>query len=115
MILGILCILIGLTFLFPGVIEAVNYWGDPLGMSIGIVGTANSLLMILTVIAILRGWPRTRLLVIVTAGIGLVFTAIAGSLHFLGWPALLLGLGFPVALLVGYLRDEQKKNHSTLS
>jgi len=114
MILGILCILIGLAFLFPGLIEAVNYWGDPVGSSIGIVGIANSLLTILAGIAILRGWPRTRPLVIVTAGIGLVFTAIAGSLHFLGWPALLIGTGFPIALLVGYLRSEQK-NHPTVS
>lgn len=87
MLLGILSILIGLTFLFPGVIETYAYWGDPLGMTMEIAGIVTSLLMTFSGWAILRNWAYAKLIVIVSAGSWLLFSSVAGSLHFLGIPA----------------------------
>lgn len=109
MTLGILSILVGLAFLFPAIIEVNSYWGDPTGMTVSFAGILNSLLLIVTGWAILQKWRHTKALVIAAAATGLIFTSIGGSLHFLGKPALLLGTVFPVALLVGYLRESGKQ------
>ncbi len=115
MIIGVLSILIGLAFLLPGVIETITYWGDPLGMTIGIVGVITSLLMVLTGWAILQQWHYAKEMVIVTAGSWLIFSSIAGSLHFFGAPAILLGLGFPIAMVIMHLRaDERAKKQINL-
>lgn len=106
MILGVLSILIGLSFLSGALLEIGGYWGRPVGMGIGIAGTLVSLLLVLAGVAILRGWQRAGQLVIAAAGSTMVFTSIAGSLHFMGVPAIAFGMGFPVALVVGYLRGE---------
>lgn len=117
MILVILSILIGLSFLSAALLEVAGHWGNPLGMGIGIAGTVISLLLILAGITILCRWRRSRALVIASAGCTMVFTAIAGSLHFMGTAAVALGIGFPIALLVGYLRGERGEqgghHHST--
>lgn len=109
MILGILTILIGLAFLFPSVIETIAYWRDPAGMTVGMVGTVISLLLMLTGWAILRQWTSAKRLVIVIAASWLIFSSIAGSLHFLGIPALLAGLVFPIVLVTAYLRADANK------
>ncbi len=106
---GILSILVGLAFLFPGIIELYTYWGVPTGMTVSFAGILNSLLLIFTGGAIFQKWRYTKALAIAAAASWLVFTSTAGSLHFLGKPALLLGTVFPVALLVGYLRESGKQ------
>jgi len=98
-------------------LEVAGHWGNPLDMGIGIAGTVVSLPLIGAGIAILRRWRRARAVVISSAGCTMGFTAIAGSLHYMGTVALAPGMGFPIALRVGYLRGERAEqrahHHST--
>jgi predicted transporter len=107
MILAILSILIGLSFLSAALLEIAGHWGSPFDVGIGVAGTVISLMLIFAGIAILRRWRHARQVVITAAGCTMVFTAIAGSLHFMGTVAVALGTRFPIALLVGHLRGER--------
>lgn len=117
MILAILSILIGLSFLSAALLEIAGRWGNAFDMGIGIVGAAISILLIFAGVGILGRWKRARGVVIVAAGCTMVFTTVAGSLHFMGTVAVALGMGFPIALIVGYLRGQHEEqgvcHHST--
>jgi hypothetical protein len=105
MVLAILSILVGLLTGFGAVQELIVpgiIGGGVQPAIIGIIGTVISVLFMLTGIAMWRKWPSTRRLAIVTAILSIVFHVYAAlpPHRNVGPPALILGAGFGLVLLI---------------
>src|SRR5262245_12825733 len=105
MILAVLCFLVALLTGFGGVQELVvrgiiNHEVYP--AIIGTIGTVISVLFLLSGIAMWRKWPSTRRLAIVTAILSIVFHVYAElpPHRTVGPPALIVGAGFGLVLLI---------------
>jgi tryptophan-rich sensory protein len=105
MILAILSILVALLTGFGAVQELIvggiiDHEVQP--AIIGIIGTAISVLFVISGIAMWRKWPSTRRLVIVTAILSIVFHVYAAlpPHRNVGLPALIIGAGFGLVLLI---------------
>lgn len=105
MILAVLCILVGLLTGF-GAVQEIVVRGiidhEVYPAIIGIIGTIISVLFLLTGIAMWREWPSMRRLAIVTAILSIVFHVYAAlpPHRNVGPPALILGAGFGLVLLI---------------
>ena len=105
MILAVLSILVALLTGFGAVQELIvrgliNREVQPL--IIGLAGTAVSVLFLISGIAMWRKWPNTRRLVIVTAILSIAFHVGAAlpPLRTVGPPALIIGGGYGLVLLI---------------
>jgi len=78
---------------------------------IGIFGTVISVLFLVTGIALWRKWPSTRRLAIVTAVFSIVFHVYAAlpPHRSMGYPALIIGAGFGLVLLIITLSSKGKR------
>lgn len=101
---AILSIMVGVCFLLAALLELAGHWGRPLGVAISLAGIVVSVLLILAGSGILRGWARSKTLVIAAAGSCMAFTTVAASLHYMGTIAAAMGIGMGVALVAFGLR-----------
>jgi tryptophan-rich sensory protein len=105
MVLAVLNILVALALGFgamqelivPGIID---HQVQP--AIIGIVGTVVSVLFLISGIAMWRKWPSSRRLVIVTAVASILFHVYAAlpPHRNVGFPALIIGAGYGLVLLI---------------
>lgn len=84
---------------------------------IGLVGIAVSLLFITSGVAMWRQWPRARPLVIITAIFSIVFHVYAAlpPHRYVGPPALIVGAGYGLVLLIITLSSKGKKAEAAIS
>jgi nicotinamide riboside transporter PnuC len=113
MILAILTILVGLSLGFGGMQELIvrGIIGHEVYPGIlGIIGTVIAVLFIVSGIAMWRKWPNTRRLVIVTSIFSIVFHVYAALPPYrnVGPPALIVGAGFGLVLLIVTRRSRPK-------
>jgi hypothetical protein len=105
MILGVLCFLVALLLGF-GAVQEIIVRGiidhEVYPAIIGIIGTVISVLFLVTGVAMWGKWPSTRRLTIVTAILSIVFHLYAAlpPHRNVGPPALILGAGFGLVLLI---------------
>lgn len=105
MILIVLCFLVALLTGF-GAVQEIVVSGiidhEVYPAIIGTIGTVISILFLLTGIAMWRKWPSTRRLTIVTAILSIVFHVYAAlpPHRNMGYPALIIGVGFGLVLLI---------------
>ena len=114
MILVVLSILVALLTGFGAVQELIvrgilNREVQPL--IIGLSGTAVSVLFLISGIAMWRKWPNTRRLVIVTAILSIAFHVYAAlpPHSTVGPPALIIGAGYGLVLLIVTLVSKGKR------
>jgi hypothetical protein len=105
MILAILTILVGLLVGFGGMQELIV--GGIIDHEVypailGIIGTIIAILFIVSGVAMWRRWPNTRRLVIITSILSIVFHVYAAlpPHRNVGLPALIMGAGFGLVLLI---------------
>lgn len=120
MTLAVLTILVGLLTGFGAVQDLIvrgiiNREVQPTIMSL--VGTVVSVLFLISGIAMLRKWPSTRRLVIVTAILSIVFHVYAAlpPHRKVGPIALIVGAGYGVVLLIYALSSKGKKTEAATS
>jgi hypothetical protein len=84
---------------------------------IGLVGIAVSLLFITSGVAMWRKWPRARPLVIITAIFSILFHVYAAlpPHRTVGAPALIIGAGYGLVLLIITLSSKGKKAEAAIS
>jgi hypothetical protein len=114
MVIAILNILVGLLLGFGAVQELIVpgiNGGQVQPFVIGLAGTAISLLFLISGIAMWRKWPGTRRLVIVTAVLSILFHVYAAlpPHRNVGPPALIIGAGYGLLLLIITLASKGKK------
>ena len=112
MILAILSILVGLLTGFGAVQELIvrgiiDHEIQP--AIVGIIGTVISVLFVVSSIALWRKWESTRRLVIVTSILSIIFHVYAAlpPHRNVGPPALILGVGFGLVLLIVMLSSKR--------
>ena len=105
MVLAVLNILVALALGFGAVQELIvpgiiDHQVQP--AIVGIVGTVVSVLFLISGIAMWRKWPNTRRLAIVTAILSIVFHVYAAlpPHRNVGFPALIIGAGYGLVLLI---------------
>ena len=83
----------------------------------GLAGIVVSLLFIISGVAMWRKWPSARRLVIVTAALSIVFHVYAAlpPHRNVGPPALIIGVGYGLVLLIITLRSSGKKAETAVS
>jgi hypothetical protein len=120
MTLAVLSILVGLLTGFGAMQDLIvrgiiNREVQPLIISL--VGTVVSLLFLISGIAMLRNWPGTRRLVIVTAILSIVFNVYAAlpPHRRVGAIALIIGAGYGLVLLIATLASKGKKAQAVIS
>lgn len=120
MTLAVLSILVGLLTGFGAVQELIvrgiiNREVQPLIISL--VGIVVSLLFLISGIAMLRRWPSTRRLVIVTAILSIVFHVYAAlpPHRRVGPIALIIGAGYGLVLLIFILTSKGRKTQAVIS
>jgi hypothetical protein len=65
-----------------------------------------SLLLVLSGVAVWRGWRSQRVLLVLACVLVALFCGLAAlPPHYVGIPALLVGVGYPVAVLIFYRRQ----------
>jgi hypothetical protein len=113
MILAVLCFLVALLTGFGAVPELIvggiiDHEVYP--AIIGAIGTVISVMFLVTGIAMLRKWPSTRRLTIVTAILSIVFHVYAAlpPHRAVGAPALIIGAGFGLVLLIVMFTSKRK-------
>ena len=113
MILAVLCFLVALLLGFGAgqeliVSGIIDHEVQP--AIVGTIGTVISVLFLLSGIAIWRKWASTRRLAIVTAILSIVFHVYAAlpPHRSMGLPALILGVGFGLVLLIVMLSSKGK-------
>lgn len=105
MILVVLCFLVALLMGF-GAVQEIVVRGiidhEVYPTIIGTIGTIISILFLLSGIAMWRKWPSMRRLAIVTAILSIVFHVYAAlpPHRNMGYPALIIGVGFGLVLLI---------------
>jgi hypothetical protein len=114
MILVVLCFLVASLTGFGAVQELIVpgiIGGGVQPAIIGIIGTIVSVLFLISGIAMWRKWPSTRRLAIVTAILSIVFHVYAAlpPHRNVGPPALILGAGFGLVLLIITLSSKGKR------
>jgi hypothetical protein len=119
MVLAILSILVGLLTGFGAVQELIVpgiIGGGVQPAIIGIIGTVISVLFLISGIAMWRKWPSTRRLVIVTAILSIVFHVYAAlpPHRNVGPPALILGAGFGLVLLIATFTSRGKNAEAAI-
>ena len=114
MILAVLSILVALATGFGAAQELIvrgiiDREAQP--FIIGLIGVAISVLFIISGIAMWRKWPTMRRLVIITAVLSIVFHIYAAlpPHRSVGPPALILGTGFGLVLLIFAFTSKGKK------
>ena len=114
MILAILTILVGLLVGFGGMQELIV--GGIIDHEVypailGIIGTIIAILFIVSGIAMWRNWPNTRRLVIITSILSIVFHVYAAlpPHRNVGPPALILGAGYGLVLLIIMLASKRNR------
>jgi hypothetical protein len=119
MILVVLCFLVALLTGFGAVQELIvrgiiNH--EVQSAIIGTIGTVVSVLFLLSGIAMWRKWPSTRRLAIVTAILSIVFHVYAAlpPHRKVGPPALIIGAGFGLVLLI-VMFGSKGKNAQTVA
>jgi tryptophan-rich sensory protein len=105
MVLAVLNILVALALGFGAVQELIvpgiiDHQVQP--AIIGIVGTVISVLFLISGIAMWRKWPSSRRLVIITAVASILFHVYAAlpPHRNVGFPALIIGAGYGLVLLI---------------
>ena len=118
MILAVLNILVALVLGFGAVQELiVGGLRDPEAQPfIGLAGIVVSVLFIISGVAMLRKWPSARRLAIVTAISSIVFHGYAAlpPHRIMGLPALIVGVGYGLILLVITLSSKERKAEATI-
>lgn len=114
MILAILSILVGLLIGFGGVQELIVRGiidREVYPAIIGIIGTIIAILFIVSGIAMWRKWPSTHRLVIVTSILSILFHVYAAlpPHRNVGPPALILGAGYGLVLLIVMLSSKRNR------
>ena len=113
MILVVLCFLVALLTGF-GAVQELIVCGiidhEVYPAIIGTIGTVISVLFLLTGIALWRKWPSTRRLAITTAISSIVFHIYAAlpPHRNMGYPALIIGVGFGLVLLIAMFSSKGK-------
>jgi tryptophan-rich sensory protein len=119
MILVVLCFLVALLTGFGAVQELIVpgiIGGGVQPAIIGMIGTVISVLFLISGIAMWRKWPSTRRLAIVTAVFSIVFH-VYGALpphRNMGYPALIIGVGFGLVLLIATLTSKEKNAEAAI-
>jgi hypothetical protein len=119
MILVVLSILVALLTGF-GAVEELIVRGiidrEVQPLIIGLVGTAISVLFLISAVAMWRKWASTRRLVIVTAILSIVFHVYAAlpPHRNVGPPGLILGAGFGLVLLIYAFSSKGKKTQPAI-
>lgn len=78
---------------------------------VSVIGIVVSLLFAISGIAMLRQWPTTRRLIVVT-GILSILLHVYGALpphRIMGYPALIVGAGYGLAMLLAFERNGKRK------
>jgi hypothetical protein len=118
MILAVLNILVALVLGFGAVQELiVGGLRDPEAQPfIGLAGIVVSVLFIISGVAMWRKWPSARRLAIVTAISSIVFHGYAAlpPHRIMGLPALIVGVGYGLVLLVITLSSKGKKAEAAI-
>jgi len=114
MVLALVSILVGLLTGFGAVKELIlpGIVGGGLQPAIiGVIGTIVSVLFVISGIAIWRRWPNTRGLAILTSILSIVFHVYAAlpPHRNVGPPALILGVGFGLVLLIVMLSSKRNR------
>lgn len=113
MILVVLCFLVALLTGF-GAVQEIVVSGiidhEVYPAIIGTIGAVISVLFLVTGIALWRKWPSTRRLAIVTAVFSIVFHVYAAlpPHRNMGYPALIIGVGFGLVLLIVMFSSKRK-------
>lgn len=83
---------------------------------IGLFGIAVSLLFLMSGVAMWRKWPRARPLVIITAIFSILFHVyVALPPHrYVGFPALIVGAGYGLVLLIITLTSKREKAQAAI-
>lgn len=120
MILGVLSILVALLTGF-GAVQELIVTGiidrEVQPFIFGLAGTAVSVLFLISGIAMLRKWATQRTWVIVTAILSIVFH-VYGALpphRKVGPPALIIGAGYGLVLLIATLTSKGRKTEALSS
>jgi hypothetical protein len=114
MILAVLSILVGLLTGFGAVQEFIVRGimdRETQPFIIGLIGIVVSVLFIMSGVAMLKKWPSARRLAIVTAILSVLFHVyVALPPHrYVGFPALIIGAGYGLVLLIVTLSSKGKK------
>ena len=122
MVFAVLNILVALLLGFGAVQELIvpgirDGEVQPQPFFIGLAGIVVSVLFIISGVAMWRKWPSARLLAIVTAVSSIVFHGYAAlpPHRNVGPPALIIGVGYSLVLLVITLSSKGKKTEAALS
>ena len=120
MTLVVLNILVALVNGFGAVQELIvsgiggRAW-QPFLMGVG--GIIVSILFIVSGVAIWRKWPSARRLAIITATFSILFHVYAAlpPHRNMGWPALIIGAGYGLVLLIVTLSSKGKKPEAAIN
>ena len=116
MLIAILNILVGLVLAAGGAQEAIVrgiLGGERPSFVAGLVGTVVSLLLAVSGVAVWLGWRGARGLVVAACLLVALFCVVAAlPPHYVGVPALLLGVGYPAAALLSYGRGARQPGPS---
>jgi hypothetical protein len=108
MAIVVLNLVVGLLLAYGGTQEAIVrgiLGGERASFLVGIAGTLVSLLLSISGVALWRGWRRARELTLVACVLVAVFCALAAlPPRYVGIPALLVGVGYPVAVISHLMR-----------
>ena len=122
MVLGVLNILVALVLGFGAVQEVIvpgirDGEVQPQPFFIGLAGIVVSMLFIVSGVAMWRKWPGARRLAIVTAVSSILFHVYAAlpPHRIMGAPALIIGVGYGLVLLVITLSSKGKKTEPAIS
>lgn len=119
MVLAVLNILIGLLLGF-GAVQQFIVRGLPREVQpffLGLAGLVVSVLFITSGVAMWRKWPSARRLVIVTAILSIAFHVYAAlpPHRNMGPPALIIGVGYGLVLLIITLSSKGKKAETAVN
>jgi hypothetical protein len=114
MVLAVLNILVALALGFGAVQEVIVpgiQGGSVQAFFIGLAGIAVSVLLITSAVAMLRKWPNARRLLIITAISSILFHVYAAlpPHRNVGPPALIIGVGYGLVILVITLTSKGKR------
>lgn len=120
MVLAILNFLVALVLGFGAVQELIVSGirgGGTQPFVIGVAGIVVSVLFIVSGVAMLRKWPSSRRLVIITAIASILFHVYAAlpPHRIVGLPALIIGAGYGLVLLIITLASRGNKPEAAIS